>query len=322
MDRRRFCSVLAASTAAPFVHAESKPWPTRPVRLVVAFPPGGLADVMARYVQVPLAEALGQPVVIDNRSGAAGNVAASEVVSNGGDGHTLLITTSTTESVNPLMFPRASFDMQRDLQPVALLANSQLFLIVRPTLGVSSLKELLAHARANPGRLSYGSAGSGTTPHLAAELFKHGSKVFATHVPYRGAAPAIQDVMASQVDFAFAPGTVLPLAQQGKVKLLAVASRQRSTSAPSVPTFAESGVDGVYADTLFGVYAPAAMAAEVVARFNRELNAILARPATKSRFLELGADAVPLSPGDYKKLVRDESALFRGIVRERNIRPD
>lgn len=322
MDRRSFCSFLAASVAAPAVRAQAKPWPTKPVRLVVAFPPGGLADVLARHVQAPLSEALGQPVLIDNRSGAAGNVAANEVVSNGGDGHTLLVTASTTESVNPVMFPRTSFDIQRDLQPVALLANTQLFLIVRPTLAVNNLKEFLVYARANPGKLSYGSAGSGTTPHLAGELFKHSAKLFATHVPYRGAAPAIHDVMAGQVDFAFAPGTVFPMASQGKVKVLAVASRQRSASAPAVPTFGEAGVEGVYADTLFGVYAPASMPADVVERLNRELNAVLARPAVKARFTELGADAVPLPPRDYKQLVREETALFRGIVRERNIRPD
>lgn len=207
-------------------HAQSGIWPTKPIRLVVAFSPGGLADVLARSLQVHLSEAFGQPVVIDNRGGAGGNVAGTEVARNGGDGHTFLVTVSTTESVNPSIFHRMPSDPQRDLQPVALLANSQLFLVTRSTLSPNTLKEFVAYARANLDKLSYGSAGNGTTPHLAGELFKQGANVFATHIPYRGVAPAIQDVMAGQIDFAFAPGTMFSMVKEGKLKVLGVASRK------------------------------------------------------------------------------------------------
>lgn len=324
---RRTFALAAACTpllGLPSLRAQAQgaaAWPTRPVRLVVAFPPGGLADVMARALQPQLTEALGQPVVIDNKAGAGGNVAGTEVVRNGHDGHTFLVTVSTTESVNPAMFPRMPFDPQQDLQPVALLANSQLFLIVRPTLPVRTLQEFVEHARAHPG-MNYGSAGNGTTPHLAGELFKQAAGVQATHVPYRGAAPAIQDVMAGQVDFSFAPGTMFPLAQSGKLKVLAVASRRRTASAPQVPTFSEAGFDGVFADTLFGVYAPAAMPAGAVDRMNGAINRILEQPAVKARFLELGAEAVPLRPQAYKALVQDETRLFTEIVKARGIRAD
>ena len=323
-SRRR---LLLAAGATPLLSlagtgARANDWPTRPVRLVVAFPPGGLADVMARAIQPYLTESLKQPVLIDNRGGAAGNVAGSEVVHNGGDGHSFLITVSTTESVNPTMFPKMPFDPRKDLQPVGLLANSQLFLIVRPTLGTRTLADFLTYAKAHPGTLSYGSAGNGTTPHLAGELLKRNAGIAATHVPYRGAAPAIQDVMAGQVDFSFAPGTVFTFAKAGKVDVLAVASRKRAESAPHSPTFAESGVDGVFADTLFGIYAPAAMPAGSVDRLNRAVNEALARPDIRARFVEVGAEALPMSPARYRGLVDEELKTFPEIVRASGIKAD
>lgn len=297
-------------------------WPTKPVRLVVAFPPGGLADVMSRAIQPYLVETLGQQVLIDNRAGAAGNVAGSEVVHNGADGHSFLVTVSTTQSVNPWMFPKMPFDTQKDIQPVGLLANSQLFLIVRPGLGTKTLAAFLDHARAHPDGLTYGSAGNGTTPHLAGELLKLGAKIKATHVPYRGAAPAIQDVMAGQVDFAFAPGTVFPFAQAGKLDVLAVASRSRTRSAPDIPTFSEAGVDGVFADTLFGIYAPTAVPAAHVAALNQAVNKALERADIQARFLEVGAEALPKSPAEYRQLVDDEIKVFPAIVKASGIKAD
>ena len=303
--------------------AQTQPaaWPGKPVRLVVAFPPGGLADVMARMLQPQLSEALGQAVVIDNRGGGGGNVAAAEVARNGGDGHTFLVNVTTIESVNPLMFERMPFDA-KDLQHVALLANTQLFLVTRPTLEVNNLKEFVAYARAHPGKLSYGSAGNGTTPHIAGELFKQNTGVFATHIPYRGAAPAIGDLMAGQIDFGFMPGTVFQSVRAGKLKLLGVASRQRTPNFASAPTVAEEGFGNVYADTPFAVYAPAAMPAANVARMNREINRLLALPAIKARFAEVGADAVPMSPAEVTALVQAESQLFGPVVKNRGIKAD
>ena len=316
--RRLLLAGAAAALAIGSPVRAQKPWPAKPVRLVVAYPAGGLADVMARVLQPYLIDALGQPVIIDNRGGAAGNIAGAEVARNGDD-HSFLVTTTTTVSVNPVMFAKMPFDAARDLQPVGLLANTQLFLITRPTLAPNTLRELVAYMKANPGKLSYGSAGTGTTPHLGGELFKQGAGVFATHIPYRGAAPAIQDVMAGQIDYALAPGTVFPTVDAGKLKLLAVASRERTANRPDAPTFAEQGVPNVFADTLFGVWAPKAMPQESVARFNQALNHALAQPAVRKRFGELGADAVPMSPSQFQAAVQQETVLFTGIVKARGI---
>jgi tripartite-type tricarboxylate transporter receptor subunit TctC len=321
LTRRTLVSV-ALGLLVTGTQAQTAAWPSKPVRWVVAFPAGGLADVLARMLQPQLSEALGQPVVIDNRGGASGNVAAMETVRNGGDGHTFMVNVTTLESVNPLMFSSMTFDPAKDLQHVALLANTQLFLITRPTLAANNLKEFVAYAKANPGKLSYGSAGNGTTPHIAGELFKQTTGIFSTHIPYRGAAPAIQDVMAGQIDYAFAPGTVFQSVKAGKLKLLGVASRQRTQNFPSAPTVEAEGFGKVYVDTPFAVYAPAAMPAANVARMNREINRLLALPAIKARFAELGADAVPMAAAEVTELVRAEVALFGPVVKARGIKID
>ena len=320
--RRQLLGLVAGLATASGISAQSVPWPSRPVRIVVAFPPGGLADVLIRMLVPQLSEALGQPVVIDNRGGASGNVAAVEVARNGGDGHTLLVNVTTLESVNPIMFERMPLDPSKDLQHVALLANTQLFLVTRPTLAPNTLAEFVAYARANPGKLSYGSAGNGTTPHVGGELFKQTAAIFATHIPYRGMAPAIQDVMAGQIDYAFVPGTVFPSVKTGKLKLLAVASGQRASYLASAPTVEESGFGKVYVDTPFAVYAPAAMPPANVARVNRELNKLLAQAATKARFADVGAEPVALSPAEVTAMVKAESALFGPIVKTRGIKAD
>jgi tripartite-type tricarboxylate transporter receptor subunit TctC len=326
MKRRRLLTASAAAVAGALLpwraSGQAAVWPQKPVRLVVGLAAGGLADVLARSVQPHLAEALKQPVVVDNRGGAGGNVAATEVVRNGGDGHTFLLVPSTTESVNPAMFAAMPFQPQRDLQPVALLANSQLFLFVRASLGVETLAAFVAHAKSHPNTLSYGSAGNGTTPHLAGELFKQAAGFTATHAPYRGIAPAIQDLVAGQIDFACGPATVFPMVQSGKLKVLAVASRKRAAVAPEIRTFAESGIDGVFADSLFGVYAPAGARADVVERLNREINKVLERPDIRARFLEAGAEATPMRPADYAALVQDEKRLFTAVVKALNLKAE
>lgn len=311
--------LAAMATAGPL--AAAHPWPGKPVRFVVSFPPGGLADVMMRLLQQPLANALGQPVLIENRSGASGNVAA-DVVAKSGDGHSFLVTTSTVESVNPYMFASMPFDPGKDLAHVALLANSRLFLVARPGLPVRDLKTFVEHARANPRKLSYGSPGTGSTPHLAGEMFKQAAGFFATHVPYRGAQPALQDVLAGQIDFAFVPGTALIWVRNGKLCLLAVASPSRAPQAPDTPTFAEQGFGEVQVDTLFGVYAPAGTPPEVVERLNREINRPLALPSTKARFAEIGAEPMPMSPAVFKSAVQAESVRFAALVKARQIKAE
>lgn len=323
-QRRALLAAALALSGCGLALAQSAAdnWPTKPVRLVVAFPAGGLADVLARMLAPQLSEALGQQVVIDNRGGASGNLAAVEMVRNGGDGHTFMANVSTIESANPLMIERMPFDPNKDLQHVALLANTQLFLVTRPTLPANNLKEFVAFAKANQGKLSYGSAGNGTTPHIGGELFKQTTGLAATHVPYRGAAPAIQDLMASQIDYGFMPGTVFQSVKAGKLKLLAVATRKRTSNYPSAPTVEEEGFGKVYVDTPFVIYAPSAMPAAHVARMNREINRLLALPAIKSRFADVGAEAVPMSPGEVRSLVQAEVELFGPVIKAYGIKVD
>jgi tripartite-type tricarboxylate transporter receptor subunit TctC len=320
--RHTLCLGLAsaAALAVPSV-ALGQGFPNKPVRIVVGFPPGGVADVFARSIQPSLQEHLGQPVVIENRAGANGNLAADFVAKSPGDGYTLVLSSTGIETVNPLMLPR-SFDPQKDLQAVALLGDIQLFLVTKQQLPPNSLQEFLAYAKANVGKLSYGSAGSGSTPHLAGELFKQATGIFATHIPYRGAAPALQDLLAGQIDYYFDPGIAFPHVRAGRLKMHAVASRKRSKLFPNVPTLLESGIRGVEADTLFGLWAPASTPQDVVARLNREVNKSLALPAVRERFAGVGGDADPVSVAEFRQKIQAEAATFGAIIKARNIKAD
>lgn len=297
-------------------------WPSKPVKLVVAFPPGGVADVMARVVSQPLSEALGQPVVIENKGGANGNVAADAVAKAAADGYTLVVATTGIESVNPFVFARMPFDPQKDLVPVAMLGRIQLFLTARAGLPVRDAREFVTWSRANPSRASYGSAGPGSAPHLAGELFKQQAGFFATHIPYRGAAPALQDLLAGQLDWYFDPGIAFPHVRAGKLKMLAVASNKRSVLFPDVPTLGELGYQGVEADTWFGVWAPAGTPPEAVARLNREIGRALTLPAVKARFQDVGGEATPMSPAEFKATAQAEARVFGNLIRARGIKLD
>ena len=314
--RQALALLLCMAAGLTTAHA----WPTKPVRLVVSFAPGGLADVMVRLLQPQLAEALGQPVLIDNRSGASGNV-AGDLVARSGDGHSFLVTVSTVESVNPYMFSSMPFDPGKDLVHVALLANSRLFLVARPGLAPGDLKAFIQHARSHPG-MSYGSPGTGSTPHLAGEILKQAAGIAATHVPYRGAQPALQAVLSGQIDYAFVPGTALTWVRGGKLRLLAVVGPARVPEAPDTPTFAEQGLGEVAVDTLFGVYGPAGTPSPVVERLNGEINRLLAQPSIKSRFAELGAEPLPATPAAFRATVQAEAQRFSAVVKAANIKAD
>jgi tripartite-type tricarboxylate transporter receptor subunit TctC len=315
-----FSFAFASLFSASAVMAQS--YPTRPVKIVVAFPPGGVADVWARSIAPSLQESLGQPVVVENRSGANGNVAAESVAKSPGDGYTFVLSTTGIETVNHLILPKTSFDAGKVLKPVAVLGDIKLFLVTRPALPPASVKDFVSYAKANIGKLSYGSAGSGSTPHLAGELFKQSAGVFATHIPYRGAAPALQDLLASQIDFFFDPGISFPHVRSGRLKMLAVASGTRSVLFPDVPTLTELGIKEVEADTIFGLWAPASTPDDIVNRVHREVNKALSLPATRQRFNSVGGDATPLSIADFKAKIRAEGLRFGAIIKSRNIQAD
>lgn len=293
-------------------------WPTKNVRIVVGFAPGGTTDVMARVVAQGLTEALGQTVIVDNKPGASGNIAAGEVIKAAPDGYTLFVAPTSVETANPSLF-KSNILPSRDLTPVMSIGRTQMYLITRPGLEVTDAKQLIAMAKANPGKLSYASSGTGTPPQLAGELFKQSTGTFITHVPYRGAAPALQDVMASQADMAFDPGIAFPHIKSGKVKLLAVASDQRSPFFPDVPTYADLGIKEASLDIWFGLWVPNNTPAEVTARLSGELSKVLASPAVKQRFGDLGAEPAALAAAEFKKLLAQEGKTLSALIRDRRI---
>ena len=295
-------------------------WPTKPVRVIVSFPPGGVADQIARTIAQPLQEALGQPVVVENRAGAGGNIGADTVAKSPPDGYTLLMSSGGTVSINPHIYAKMPFDATKDIMPVASAARVLVFLEVNPAkVNAANIKEFLAYLKANPGRLSFGTPGSGSSPHLAAEMMKAQSGTFATHIPYRGAAPAMQDLLAGQIDFMFDPGIGLNHVRAGRLKMLAVGSPKRSALFPDVPTLDEAGLKGFDADSVFGFYAPAGTPADVVARLNREINKILGLQTVKDRITALGGEALPLTPQEGGNKAADDSKRFGALIRERKI---
>ncbi|HMW22469.1 MAG TPA: tripartite tricarboxylate transporter substrate binding protein [Burkholderiaceae bacterium] len=319
---RRSALKLAATaflTAAALpVLAQAPAWPAKAVRIVVGFAPGGTTDVMARTLAQALTEALGQTVIVDNKPGASGNLAAGEVIKAAADGYTILVAPTSVETANPSLF-KSNILPSRDLAPVMGIGRTQMYLIARPTLDVKDGKQLVALAKAQPGKLSFASSGTGTPPHLAGELFKQSTGSFITHIPYRGAAPALQDVMASQADIAFDPGIAFPHIKAGRVKLLAVASDKKSPYFPDVPTYADLGIKNASLDIWFGVWAPLNVPAEITARLSRELSKALAAPALKQRFADLGAEPAPLDTPAFKKLLVDEGKQLSTLIKERKI---
>lgn len=297
-------------------------WPTaKPIRIVVGFAPGGTTDVMARVMAQSLGEALGQAVVVENKPGASGNLAASEVIRATPDGYTFLIAPTSFETANPYLF-KQTIAPAKDLTPVAGVGRSQMYLVVKPQATFKDAKDFVAYARANPGKLSYSSAGAGTPPHLAGELFKKVTGVFATHIPYRGAAPALQDVMANQADYVFDPGIAFPHVRAGKVRMLAVAGAKRSSFFPDVPTLAELGFKGAELDIWFGMWAPNGTPADVSARMAKEIAKALAQANTKTRYESLGAEPVGLDNAEFKTLLVTEAKMLSGLIKEAKINID
>jgi tripartite-type tricarboxylate transporter receptor subunit TctC len=298
-------------------------WPAaKPIRVIVNFPPGGAADQIARAIAAPLGEALGQSVVVENRAGAGGNIGGEAVAKSPADGYTLLMSSGGMVSINPALYPKMPFDPVKDIVPVAAAARVLVFLEVRSGLPVNNAKEFLAYLKANPGRTSFGTPGNGSSPHLAAEMMKTQAGVFATHIPYRGAAPAMQDLLAGQVDFMFDPGIGFAHVKSGKLKMLAVGSPKRSPMFPDVPTLDEVGLTGFDADSIFGFYAPAGTPADVVARLNREINKALASKAVSDRILGIGGEPLPITPAEFSAKMTEDAKRFSALIKERKITGD
>lgn len=314
--------LVAALGSVAHSPARADTWPTKPVRLIVNFPAGGAADQIARAISQPLSEALGQPVVIDNRGGAGGNLGGDIAAKAPADGYTLLLSSGGMVSVNPHIYAKMPFDPVKDLIPVAAAARVLVFLEARADMPAKNIQEFMAYLKANPGKLSYGSPGNGSSPHLAGELFKDMAKLYAIHVPYRGAAPALQDLLGGQTDYMFDPGIGLNQVRAGKLKLLAVGSLKRSPLFPNVPTLDEVGLKGFDADTVFGVYAPAGTPPEIVNRLNSEINKILVSPAFKERITAMGGVPAPMSPAEFGARAAEDGVRFGALIKSRGIHGD
>ena len=297
-------------------------FPNKPLRLIVNFPPGGAADVIGRSVALALGEQLKQQVVVENRPGANGNLGADAVAKSPADGYTLLMSSAGAVTVNPFLYPNMPFDPVKDLTPVASAARVLVFLMAHPSVPANNAKEFLAHVKANPGRLSFASAGSGSTPHLAAEMMKKQLGLFAVHVPYRGAAPALTDLLAGQVQFMFDPGPGLRHAKDGKLKLLAVGSPRRATAYPDVPTMAESGLPGFDADSIFGFFAPGATPPAVVTQLHDEINKALATPRVADAIRSLGAEPMIVSRQAFIDRSNADRERFGAFIKEARIAVD
>jgi len=299
--------------------ALAQAWPSKPIKIVVNFPPGGAADQIARAVAPQLQTALGQTVVVENRAGSGGNIGGEAVAKSPPDGYTLLMSSGGMVSVNPHIYAKMSFDPAKDLVPVAAAARVLVFLVVRTENPAKDFKAFLADLKAHPGQRSFGSPGNGSSPHLAAEMMKAQTGVYAVHVPYRGAAPALTDLLGGQIDFLFDPGIAIPHIKASKLRLLAVGSPQRAPLFPDVPTLDELGLKGFDADTVFGFYAPAGTPEAVIARLNTEINRSLGTPALQERIHALGGVPAPMSPAQFAAKAAEDSKRFGAIIKERRI---
>ena len=313
-------ALVLATGFAGAVQAED--WPSKPIKIVVNFPPGGAADTIARAVATPLGEKLGQNVIVENRAGANGNIGGEVVAKAPNDGYTFLMSSAGVSSINPQLYRTMAFDPAKELTPVAAAARVLVFLETRATLPVGNFKEFIAHLKANPGKLSFGTPGNGSSPHLAAEMLKGMTGTYAIHVPYRGAAPALTYLLANQIDFMFDPGPGLQQVRAGKLKLLAIGSMKRTPLFPDVPTLDELGLKGFDADSLFGFYAPAGTSPDVIRRMNAEINAILKSPAVTKRVADLGGEVAPMTVAQFADRIKKDAVRFGKLIRERGIKAE
>jgi tripartite-type tricarboxylate transporter receptor subunit TctC len=321
--RRQFLRLAAGAAALPVVSriARAQAYPSRPVRIVVGFAPGGASDILARLMGQWLTERLSQPFIIDNRPGASSNIATEAVVKASPDGHTLLMV-STTNAVNATLYDKLSFDILRDIAPVAALTREPHVIVLNPSVPAKTLPEFIAYAKVNPGKINMASPGKGTGPHIAGELFKTMTAVDMVHIPYRGMAPAYADLLGGQVQVMFpGPASSIGYIRGGQLRALAVTTATRFELLPDVPAVAEF-VSGYEASAWFGIGAPRNTPADVVDTLNREINAGLANPTIRTRLADLGATTLAGSPVDLGKLIAEDTEKWAKVIRAADIKPE
>jgi len=307
-------AVLITVPAAP---AAAQTWPARPIRLVAPFPPAGAVDLVGRPIAARLQETLGQQIVFENRPGAGGNIGAEIVAKAPADGYVLLMAAVTTHSISATLYQKLGYDLQKDLAPISLAANSPQVLVAHPGLPVKNVQDLIGLARARPGQLSWASQGNGTLSHLEQELLRSMAKIEVVHVPYKGSAPALADLFGGQVVLLFdSVPAVLHHIRGGKLRALAVATSRRSNVLPDVPTVAESGLKGYAAENWFGMMAPAAVPKEIITRLNAEVVKALATPELRKRLMDLGFEPRSSTPEELRAIIASEVALWAKVIRD------
>lgn len=323
MDRRDFLSALAT---VPVLMSASRAYgqafPSRPLHMIVGFPPAGPNDIVARIVAQKLGDALGQTVVVENRPGAAGNIGTELVARAAPDGYTLLMGSAGPQAINPAVYKNLPFDVLRDLVPIALVAQVPSALVVNASLPVRSVPELIELAKQQPGKLNFGSSGSGSTLQLSAELFALSAGIKLVHVPYKGTAPAVADVAGGQTEMIFAAiPSVLPLVKAGKLRMLAVTTRNRSAAVPDVPTIAEAGLPGFEVTPWFGVFGTAGTPRPIVQRLNVEIRKVVDRPDVQEALGKQGAEAMSGTPEEFEAMLKAEMSKWARVVKEVGITP-
>ncbi|MBA2961994.1 MULTISPECIES: Bug family tripartite tricarboxylate transporter substrate binding protein [Ramlibacter] len=320
-SRRRLLAAAAlALAAAPPAFAQAT-YPTKPIRLVVAYPPGGPLDVLARSLAQPLGDALGQPIVVDNRAGAGGVIGSDFVAKAAPDGYTLLFG-STPLSIQETLLPKLPYSVYKDFTPIANMAVGPQALVVGNSVPVSNVQELIDYGKAQNGRLNYASPSAGGSNHLAAEMFKSMAGFSATHVPYKGGAPAEIDLIAGQVTFMFgAFSSSLAQAEKGRLKVLGVSSKKRMAKAPNVPTIAET-LPGFEVESWYGVLGPPGLPPAIAARLNAEVNKILGSDDMKKRFTAMDLEATPWTPQQFSDYIRQNTAMWAKVIKDANVKPE
>jgi tripartite-type tricarboxylate transporter receptor subunit TctC len=314
----QFTLLCVSLPTSPALAAET--YPARPIRLIVPFPPGGPADALARIVGEKLGTSLGTAVVVENHSGAGGNIGMGIGAKAAADGYTLVLAPAGNLTVNPFLYRSVPYDVARDFAPVTVLATVPNILVVNPALPVKTVAELVKYAKAHPGELNFSSPGNGSGAHLAAELFKRMAGINMVHVPFNGIAPAVTAVLRGQVQLMFAGApSVLQQVKSGKLTALAVASLQRIAAAPDLPTLAESGFPGFDVTSWYGIVAPAGTSSEIITRLRSAMATALKDPAVKEKLAGLGAEAVGNTPEEFAAMIKSETAKWGKIVKEANI---
>ena len=316
----RIAACLAFLLAAGLAHAQS--WPTRPVKIVVPFPAGGPTDVMTRALGEKLAQALGQPVVVDNKPGAGGTIGSDFVAKSAPDGYTLVMATSSTHSIGPYL-GKVPYDPRKDFTPVVYVGKATNILVVSPTLNIHTLRELIDYAKKNPGKANYATSGIGSISHLTSEMFANMAGVKIVHVPYKGTQLSMPDLMSGQVAMLFdSVLTAKPHIDAKRLVGLAVSSKERSALVPDMPTMAESGLPGFDSWTWFGLFAPAGTPHALVDRINAEVNRIVTDPAIRERFAQLGFETSGGTPAQFSAVVEHESAKWSKVIQDAHVKPE